>query len=188
MLVNFLSDTPQIVASCAESKLGWLIPLVSVVASVVTSLFVVYLSTRFAEKTAKDAEERSRRSRTEVLAATLSAEVRGLMHRYEMLGRLVEAAKNPQELKLGFSPPRFNFFIVFESCASQIGLLGRDDAADVVELHILAKSQFEDLVNWVVYPPQPGTDEKATRFATIKETQRELMALKERVLQNLSKY
>ena len=194
MLTNFLSDPAQLLVTCVDSKDSWVttvgIPVLSSVLAAAIALIIVFKSARLAEENARRAEERQRVRDTDVLAASLFAEVWSLMHRYQTtVGRLIDEAKKAEELRFGFTAPRFNYFIVFETNASKIGLLDSEEAADGVKFYVLAKGHFEDLITWVS-PSRHALDEESqqTMFGIIKKTHVDLLALKGDILGRLGKY
>lgn len=83
-----------------------------------------------------------------VLKASLVAEVRGVMERYEIVGPGIRAANQWSDLQFAFQKPIFDYFAIFDANASRIGLLEEETAAQFTTLYILAKGHFQDLIFW----------------------------------------
>jgi hypothetical protein len=193
MLANPLPDPSQIVVTCGDSKGSWLIsvgvPILTSLSAACVALFVVIKSARLAAQNDRKREEVSRIHETDVLAASLAAEIAGLMARYEMVGELIRKAAQPDELTFGFTEPRFNYFVIFESNASKIGLLDSEDVRQLVKFYVLAKGHFEDLITWpsdLRLKTEPAA--QVALFNVIKETDSKLVALKNTLLGRLYGY
>jgi len=67
----------------------------------------------------RKAEVRSRTNKTQILAASIAAEISGLFRRYEAaIGDKLDKAVRPEDFKFGLVQPRFNFFVVFDANAA----------------------------------------------------------------------
>jgi hypothetical protein len=189
MFSNFLQEPTQIVVGGADAAHGWLNTILGPIPGIIAALFAVYLGSRLTEKSARNAEERLRLRDTDVLAASLYAEVSSVMARYRILGALIEKAKSPEELTFGFVEPRFNYFIVFETNAGKIGLLESAAATNVVKFYVLAKGHFEDLITWIK-PIREGMtkDSQQKLFDIIKKTHSDILILQNTVLVALGHY
>ena len=88
------------------------------------------------------------------MASALASELRALKQRYEeTIGLAIRKAKNPTDLPSGLYPGQ-QYFAVFDSAGSSLGLLDADDASLVVETYILAKGHLDNLDNWDKGPPR----------------------------------
>jgi hypothetical protein len=179
MLLHLVPDPTQIVVSCAEAKHTWLATVFNLLTAPASALFGLYLGARLTEKSAGRAEQRRREADTRNLAASLAAEIAGLMQNYEQIGTLINNATEVHELQFGFSAPLFDYFVIFDSNASRIGLLDPKDAQDLVSFYLSFKSHFEDLVNWVApRRHQASLGAQQSMFKTIKETDAKLIAMR----------
>lgn len=194
MLTSFLSDPTQVLVTCAAARGSWLtsvgVPVLTSALAAVIALIIVFKSARLTDESARRAEERQRVRDTDVLAASLFAEVRSLMHRYQTtVGHYIDEAKTPAELRFGFRAPRFNYFVVFETNASKIGLPDSEEAANVVKFYVVVKAHFEDLITWVSQDRHAlDTESQQTMFNIIKQAHGDLLTLKSDILGKLGKY
>jgi hypothetical protein len=163
--------SPRVANECDMLKLFW-IPVGLIV---VTQIFVMLTGIR------------ARAHEKKVFAVSLAAELEGLFNRYRgTVGDVLSEAKQASDYHRGLKSPEFDFFIVFDSNTSKIGLLESQDAQDIVTIYVLLKSQFEDLITWAKLAPDDPWREVS--FKLLKSNNAELKTRIPSLAQRLRNY
>jgi hypothetical protein len=150
----------------------------------------VFVGAWVTDKNNRKSERRSRTDKTQILAASIAAEISGLLRRYETaIGNRLDKIDRPEDFLFGFVPPRFNFFVVFDANAAATGLLKPADARDIISFYVLMKGHFEDLITWVSEIRHNTSDSaQFALFELIKRDHNELVSLKTDLLARLDSY